>query len=74
MKPKNALLTLMVASVFVLHQDTWNWTNKTLLFGMMPIGLAYHAGYALLCVATMFILVRSAWPKGLDSDEEGSVH
>jgi len=68
---RNIALVVLVCVVFVLHQDIWNWTNKTLLMGFMPIGLAYHAGYALLCMVTMAILVRFAWPRNLDSDETG---
>lgn len=68
---RNIALTALVAVVFVLHQDIWNWTNKTLLMGFLPIGLAYHAGYAVLCVVTMAILVRFAWPRNLDGDETG---
>jgi hypothetical protein len=68
---RNLALTALVAVVFVLHQDIWNWTNKTLVMGFLPIGLAYHAGYAVLCVVTMAILVRFAWPRNLDGDETG---
>ncbi len=29
----------------VLHQDFWWWDDgHTLVFGFMPVGLAYHAG------------------------------
>lgn len=63
-------LTALVLAVFVLHQDTWNWTNKTLVAGFLPIGLAYHGAYALLCVATMAILVRFLWPAELDDADD----
>ena len=29
----------------VLHQDGWNWDDGDLVFGIMPVGLAYHAAY-----------------------------
>lgn len=64
------VLALLVAVVFVLHQDIWNWKDKTLLFDFLPVGLAYHAGYALLCAVTMAILVKFAWPRDLDESEE----
>jgi hypothetical protein len=39
------LLTLLVAGVYVLHQDFWNWKKaEPLVFGFLPVGLAYHAG------------------------------
>jgi len=59
-------LTFVVIIVALLHQDFWLWTNKTLVFGFLPIGLAYHIFYTLLASATMALLVRYAWPKHLE--------
>ena len=56
--------------LFILHQDFWNFdTAKPLLFGFLPIGLAYHAGFAIACSVLMFLLVRFAWPKHLEEYE-----
>lgn len=64
------LLTLLVAGMFLLHQDCWNWHRiKPLLFGFLPVGLTYHALYMLLASAMMWTLVRFAWPAGLDAME-----
>lgn len=60
------LLTTVVVVVLVLHQDFWLWTDKTLVFGFLPIGLAYHAVYALVAALTMWLLVRFAWPKEIE--------
>ena len=62
-------LALWVVVMIALHQDVWNWTNKTLVFGFLPMGLAYHIFYALLASATMWLLVTFAWPKHLDELE-----
>jgi hypothetical protein len=62
-------LALMVVVVIALHQDNWNWTNKTLVFGFLPLGLVYHACYALLAAILMAVLVRFAWPKHLEEIE-----
>jgi hypothetical protein len=62
-------LALMVVVVIVLHHDYWNWTNKTLVFGFLPIGLVYHACYAIVASLTMAVLVRYAWPKHLEEIE-----
>lgn len=64
------LLTLVVVVVILLHQDIWNWKNNTLVFGFIPIGLAYHIGYSCLAALTMWLLVRLAWPKHLEEDEK----
>lgn len=64
------LLALLVVAVLALHQDVWNWTNKTLVFGFLPAGLAYHAGYSVLAAVTMSVLVRFLWPAHLDDPAE----
>ena len=67
---KYALALWIVVMIF-LHHDTWNWTNKELVFGFLPMGLAYHIFYALLASFSMWLLVRFAWPKHLEDLEEG---
>ena len=67
---KKVLLTLLIAMVYLLHQDFWNWKKiEPLVFHFLPIGLAYHAGYSILASITMAILVKFAWPKHLESTE-----
>jgi hypothetical protein len=71
MKPAHkALLTLMIIAVYVLHQDFWNWKKvEPLIFGFLPVGLAYHAGYSILAALMMAVLVRFAWPSHLEASE-----
>jgi uncharacterized protein DUF3311 len=74
MKPvKVILLTAMIVVVYILHQDYWNWkTPEPLVFGFLPIGLAYHAGYSIVAAIMMAVLVKFAWPKhleGIESDD-----
>jgi len=71
MKPARIiLLTLLVAGVYILHQDFWNWNKaEPLVFGFLPVGLAYHAAYSVLASITMALLVKFAWPKHLESIE-----
>jgi hypothetical protein len=70
---KKIILFLLVALVYALHQDVWNWhTADPMIFGFLPIGLAYHAAYAIGCAALMAVLVLTAWPKHLDKDEPGA--
>lgn len=59
---------LLLLAVFLLHQDWWNWARaRPLVWGVLPVGLAYHAVYALGCAGVMALLVRFAWPRDLDS-------
>jgi Protein of unknown function (DUF3311) len=63
-------LTLLVVTVYVLHQDFWNWTQvEPIVFGFLPIGLAYQAGFSILAACMMAVLVRFAWPKHLEDVE-----
>jgi hypothetical protein len=63
-------LTLLVLGVYILHQDFWNWKKvEPLVFGFLPVGLAYHVGYSILASVTMAILVKFAWPAHLESAE-----
>jgi len=61
------LLVFLVLAVYVVHQDTWFWYDRTLVFGVLPIGLAYHAAFCILAAITMAILVRYAWPQQLEA-------
>jgi hypothetical protein len=63
----NWLLALLVIVVALLHQDFWNWTNKALVLGFLPIGLAYHIAFSFLASLTMWVLVRFAWPQHLEA-------
>jgi hypothetical protein len=71
MKPgKVLLLTLSVAAVYLLHQDFWNWKKaEPLIFGFLPVGLAYHAGYSILATVMMAVLVKFGWPSHLEAAE-----
>jgi len=65
---KRLLLTLLVVAVYMLHQDYWNWKQaQPLIFGFLPVGLAYHAGYSILAAITMAVLVKFAWPVHLEN-------
>jgi len=64
---KALLITVLVLLVYLVHQDFWNWKKiDPLVFGFLPVGLAYHAGYSILAAILMAFLVRIAWPKHLE--------
>jgi len=67
---KKLLLLLLILAVYAAHQDVWNWSKtEPLVFGFLPIGLAYHAAYSVLAAAMMAVLVAFAWPKHLEEQE-----
>lgn len=66
------MLALAVAALYVLHQDIWFWdTARPLVFGFLPIGLFYHAAYSIAVAGLMVLLIRYAWPAGLEREAEG---
>jgi hypothetical protein len=68
------LTALVLLAFFALHQDIWFWRSaQPLVFGVLPVGLAWHAGYTLAVSLVMAILVRRAWPAPLeDAAAEGA--
>ena len=67
---KKYALTLLAIIVYVLHQDYWNWKDSSLVGGILPVGLAYHAMYSCLASAMMFVFVKLAWPTRLEAEIE----
>lgn len=57
---------LLWIAMMAIHQDFWNWNDATLVLGILPMGLAYQAGYSLLAAAIMWVLVRLDWPAHLE--------
>ena len=64
------LLIGLVILLAILHQDFWWWDDKTLVFGFMPIGLAYHALYSVAAAGLWFLFVRYNWPEALEAYAE----
>jgi hypothetical protein len=68
---KKTLVFLLILAVYVAHQDLWNWRNyDPMIFGFLPIGLAYQAAYSIACAVLMAILVKTVWPKHLEDQEK----
>ena len=61
------LLTLAIAALYALHQDVWFWRDaRPLVFGFLPVGLAWHAAYCVAVSLLMVWLTRTAWPAHLE--------
>ncbi len=56
------VIWLLVAALFVLHQDYWWWDSRALVLGFMPIGLFYHACFSLAAGVVWLAAVKFAWP------------
>ncbi|TWU58927.1 hypothetical protein Poly51_17070 [Rubripirellula tenax] len=58
----------LVLLLVVLHQDIWNWDNDRLVFGFLPVTLAYHAGLSIAASVVWLIAATTAWPIQDDDD------
>lgn len=60
------------AVLFLLHHDFWNWDDRTLLFGWLPVGLAWHVGFSVAAGVLWAAAVRWAWPEEVERWAESS--
>jgi hypothetical protein len=64
---RSALPAFAVAILYLLHQDVWLWrTTRPLMFGFLPVGLAWHAAYCVVVCLLMLWLTKVAWPDHLE--------
>ncbi len=63
---KQAVVVLLVV-LAILHQDFWYWDKiDPLVFGFIPIGLAYHIGVSMAAGILWAMAVHYCWPKDVD--------
>ncbi|MEC8935507.1 MAG: DUF3311 domain-containing protein [Planctomycetota bacterium] len=63
------LVICLILLLAILHQDWWWWEAKEpLVFGFMPIGLAWHAGISLAAGLVGLVAVKFCWPDHLDDE------
>ena len=58
---------ILVVVLAIVHQDFWNWDNRTLIFGFMPIGLLYHALFSVSCATLWALAIKFAWPDHIEA-------
>ena len=52
----------LVALLAVLHYDFWNWNDRSVVFGFLPVGLLFQALISIGAAVAWALVVRSAWP------------
>ncbi|MEM0896973.1 MAG: DUF3311 domain-containing protein [Verrucomicrobiota bacterium] len=66
-------MKILVAALFLImlfmHQDFWWWEDDSLVLGFMPIGLAFHALFSVLCAVLGGFAILTIWPKELDESD-----
>lgn len=68
---KKKLVYLAIVFLAILHQDFWYWDDPTLVFGFLPIGLAYHALYSVVAALVWYLAIIYAWPSDAEVFAEG---
>ncbi|MFV2068726.1 MAG: DUF3311 domain-containing protein [Pirellulales bacterium] len=66
MKP---IVCFLIVALVVLHQDNWLWDDSRLVFGFLPIGLAYQASISIGAGITWYLATRYCWPEEPDAGE-----
>jgi hypothetical protein len=64
---KSKIVVVLFFIFAILHHDVWNWDNKTLWFGFLPVGLGYHVIYSLVAGLFWYLVSRFAWPHATEA-------
>lgn len=67
---KKKLFWTALVVLMILHHDWWFWSDGTLLFGFLPVGLAYHASISLAAGILWAVAVFYAMPEVFEADPE----
>ena len=70
---RRTLIAAFLVLLFILHQDFWLKSDPRLLFGVLPVSLAYHVGWTLLVAFGWFLVAKFAWPAGLDNEPQTEI-
>ena len=72
-KQGRLIIAGLVILLMILHQDTWNWDSRTLVFGFIPLTLFYHVCISLGAGVTWYLATLWAWPDELEEASKASV-
>lgn len=68
MRTRIVILLILLA---VAHQDFWWRTDsRTLVFGALPISLAYHIGVSIVASILWGLACAYCWPRNVDVCDE----
>lgn len=65
------LVWALVLLLVILHQDNWFWDDGTLVFGFLPIGLAYHCCISIAAAIVWFMATKHCWDRDLEAPAAG---
>ena len=62
---------VLVVLLAIVHFDFWFWDDRTLLFGFLPVGLGFHAGFSIACGVVWLMAVKFCWPADVEAWASG---
>jgi hypothetical protein len=64
------IVPALIILLAILHQDFWWWNSiEPLVFGFIPIGLAYHVGVSIVAALFWAMAVKFCWPETVEVDD-----
>ncbi len=66
------VIAVLAVLLLILHQDYWFWSNKTLVFGILPMGLFWHICISIAATLTWYLATQIAWPRETQSEPNAS--
>lgn len=66
----HSLILIAVFLLILIHQDLWFWDDEDLMFGFLPIGLAFHIFYTIVISVFWFAISIFAFPKNHSSKDD----
>ena len=63
---KKKLVWSLVVFLGVVHYDFWFWSDRSLVFGFMPIGLFYQALISAFAGIAWALVVKYGWPSWIE--------
>ena len=60
------IIWTLVVVLAVLHHDFWLWSDRSIVFGFMPVGLFYQAWISVGAAVAWWLMVMFAWPVHLE--------
>lgn len=68
---KRVAVYSLILILAILHQDFWFWNDARLVFGFMPVGLAYHGLYSVMASLAWALALYQCWPYEIEKFAEG---
>lgn len=67
---RRVIITIIIA-LGLLHQDFWwRYDHETLVFGFLPVSLAYHIALSIAASICWALACVYCWPRDLESGDQ----